>query len=231
MKIAIIPARGGSKRIPRKNIRLFYDKPMIAYAIMAAQKSGLFNHIVVSTEDLEIAGIAKQWGAEVPFLRPSNLANDFVGTKDVIVHAINILDGQGWQIDNICCIYPAVPLLRISDLKAALELLESNNASCCFPITEFPSAVQRALKRTFKGYTQPFYPEYETCRTQDLETAYYDVGQFYWGKPDVWLSNSSFYSAGLGLPIPSWRVVDIDTLEDWKRAELIYKLMCDSKDL
>jgi pseudaminic acid cytidylyltransferase len=224
MKIAIIPARGGSKRIPRKNIRDFCGKPMLAHAICAAQASSLFDRIVVSTEDTEIATVATQWGAEVPFTRPAVLADDHTGTTPVIAHGIQVLQKQGWEIDYVCCIYPAVPLLHAADLNKALELLLSVQAPYTFPVTTFPSPIQRALKRHETGRMEPFYPEYEQVRTQDLEPAYYDAGQFYWGTAHAWLTGVSIHRAGVGLVIPHWRVVDIDTPEDWQRAELLYQM-------
>jgi pseudaminic acid cytidylyltransferase len=220
MNIAIIPARGGSKRIPRKNIKVFCGKPMIAYAIAAAKESGLFDHIVVSTDDEEIAQIAKQWGAETPFVRPEELANDYTATVPVISHAIEACQALGWKFDNVCCIYPAVPFIQINDLIGALGRLAESTADYCFPIAEYPSAIQRALKRLNNGTMQSFYPEFEKTRTQDLESAYYDAGQFYWGQADAWLSNPNIHSSGLGYIIPNWRVVDIDTPEDWERAEV-----------
>jgi len=223
MSIAIIPARGGSKRIPRKNIKLFAGKPMIAHAISAASASGLFEHIVVSTDDEEIAAIARESGAETPFVRPSDLANDHTTTVPVIAHGIQACRAMGWEFEHVCCIYPGVPFIRIEDLKGALALLLEGGADYCFPVTEFPSAIQRALKRQPDGKMQPFYPQFETTRTQDLEPAYHDAGQFYWGKSWAWLQNPRIHSGGIGYVIPNWRVVDIDTPEDWLRAEAMYK--------
>jgi pseudaminic acid cytidylyltransferase len=223
MNIAIIPARGGSKRIPRKNIKEFCGKPMIAYAISAAKNSGLFEHVVVSTDNEEIAQIAREWGAETPFSRPAELANDFTATVPVIAHGIEACRTLGWMFDQVCCIYPGVPFIQVDDLKGALGRLASSNADYCFPVTEYPSAIQRALSLLGNGGVQPFFPQFEISRTQDLEQAYYDAGQFYWGKVEAWLKNPKIHSSGLGYLIPSWRVVDIDTFEDWQRAELIYR--------
>jgi pseudaminic acid cytidylyltransferase len=223
MNIAIIPARGGSKRIPRKNIKEFCGKPMIAYAITAAKESGLFEHIVVSTDDEEIAQIATTWGAETPFVRPVELANDYTATVPVIVHAIEDCRNLGWKFNQVCCIYPGVPFIQIDDLLGALARLNNSDADYCFPVAEYPSAIQRALKLLSNGRTKPFYPEFEITRTQDLELAYYDAGQFYWGKTEAWLTNPKIHCNGLGYPISNWRVVDIDTPEDWQRAELVYR--------
>lgn len=221
MNIAVIPARGGSKRIPRKNIKVFVGKPMIAYAITAAKNSCLFDHVLVSTDDAEIATIANEWGAETPFVRPAELANDFTATVPVIAHAIQACEALGWSFDNVCCIYPGVPLIEIEDLQGAFKHLEASGVDYCFPVTEFPSAIQRALKQSADGVMQPFYPEFELARSQDLEPAYYDAGQFYWGKKEAWLSNPRIHTSGAGFVIPSWRVVDIDTAADWERAELL----------
>jgi pseudaminic acid cytidylyltransferase len=221
MNIAIIPARGGSKRILRKNIKEFCGKPMIAYAINAAKVSGLFDHIVVSTDDEEIAKIAKALGAETPFERPAELANDFTATVPVIAHAIEVCRNLGWTFDYVCCIYPSVPFIQIDDLRGAFTSLTSSDADYSFPVTEYPSAIQRALKLLSNGKMQPFYPEFQLIRTQDLESAYYDAGQFYWGKVDAWLTNPEVHSSSLGYIIPNWRVVDIDTSDDWVRAEIL----------
>ena len=221
MNIAVIPARGGSKRIPRKNIKVFGGKPMIAYAITAAKNSGLFDHVLVSTDDAEIATIANEWGAETPFVRSAELANDFTATVPVVAHAIQACEALGWSFDNVCCIYPGVPLIEVEDLQGAFEQLGAGSADYCFPVTEFPSAIQRALKQNSDGVMQPFYPEFELARSQDLEPAYYDAGQFYWGKKKAWLGNPLIHSNGAGYVIPNWRVIDIDTPADWDRAELL----------
>lgn len=225
MRLAVIPARGGSKRIPRKNIKPFCGKPMIAHAISAARQSGLFEHVVVSTDDEEISRIAREWGAEIPFTRPAELADDYTPTVSVIAHAITVCRALGWNIDYACCIYPGGAFIQADDLKRALELLQTSQAAYSFPVTEFPSAIQRALRRLPDGKMQPFYPEFELTRTQDLEPAFHDAGQFYWGKAEAWLTNDKIHRSGVGLTIPSWRVVDIDTPNDWARAELFYKLL------
>ncbi|MFA6922270.1 MAG: pseudaminic acid cytidylyltransferase [Gallionella sp.] len=222
MKIAVIPARGGSKRIPRKNIREFAGKPMIAYAIDAARGCGLFDHVIVSTDDEEIARIAVQYGAEVPFMRPAELADDHTATIPVVVHAIEACRKIGWSARLVCCIYPAVPLIREQDLLDAHALLEQGGTEYAFPVTPFPSAIQRALRRLPDGNMRSFNPENVNTRTQDLEPAYYDVGQFYLGKVEAWLNGLSPHQTGKGLVIPEWRAVDIDTQDDWLRAELMF---------
>lgn len=225
MNLCVIPARGGSKRIKRKNIKEFCGKPIIAYAIEVAKASGLFTHVIVSTEDKEVAAVSRSFGAEVPFARPTELAGDHTATAPVISHAIKVSDSLGWSVDNVCCIYPASPFIQINDLTAALLLKEKTNAKFSFPVAEFPSAIQRALRRDQNGMLSPFLPENELSRTQDLGSVYYDVGQFYWGSSESWLNNFRIHSNGAGLMIPSWRVVDIDTLQDWYRAELIYEAL------
>jgi len=223
MKLAVIPARGGSKRIPRKNTRLFAGKPMIAYAIAAARGSDLFDHVIVSTDDEEIAQIAREWGAKTPFVRPVELADDHTPTVPVVAHAIHVCeDILGDQIDHVCCIYPCVPFLEIVDLKESWAFLNRSDVDYCFPIAEFPSVIQRAMKRDEHGRTLPFYPQYELVRTQDLERAYHDAGQFYWGSKRAWLTNPRVHSSAIGYQIPGWRVVDIDTEDDWERAERIH---------
>jgi pseudaminic acid cytidylyltransferase len=219
MNIAIIPARGGSKRIPRKNIKLFDGKPMIAHAITAAMASGLFEHVLVSTDDEEIAVIARHWGAETPFVRPEELANDYTATVPVVAHGIQAGRALGWEFNLVCCIYPGVPFIQIEDLRGALALLTQGSSDYSFPVTEFPSAIQRALTRAADGRMTPFFPQYELTRTQDLEQAFHDAGQFYWGRAEAWLKNPKIHSSGIGYVIPNWRVVDIDTEEDWGRAE------------
>jgi pseudaminic acid cytidylyltransferase len=221
IRVAIIPARGGSKRIPRKNIKSFAGRPMIAYAIGAAIDSALFDRVVVTTDDEEIAALAEAHGAEVPFRRPAELADDHTPTVPVIAHAVRALESSA-AIRAACCIYPAVPFIRTSDLRDAWALLESSGAAYAFPVAEFPSRIQRALRRAPNGTMAPFYREYELTRSQDLEAAYHDAGQFYWGWRDAWLTRPRIHSEGAGLVIPSWRVVDIDTPEDWHRAELIH---------
>jgi pseudaminic acid cytidylyltransferase len=222
MKIAIIPARGGSKRIPRKNIKPFHGRPMIGYAIGAAIDSGLFDRVVVSTDDAEISDIASALGADVPFVRPADLADDHAPTVPVIAHAIRTCQPLGWDIEDVCCIYPGVPFISKADLSAAWNILNSSGSGYVFPVTSFPSPIQRALRRLPDGGVKPFRPEYAATRTQDLEPAYYDVGQFYWGKADAWLSGLNIHLNGNSVVIPEWRVVDIDTPADWERAELLY---------
>lgn len=222
MNIAIIPARIGSKRIPRKNIKEFCGQPMIIYAINAAKSSKLFEHIIVSTDDDEIAKIAISAGAEVPFIRPSELADDHTETNQVIVHAINSCKNLGWIFDNVCCIYPSVPFIEINDLKKTLECMNNSEINYCFPVAKYSSPIQRALKFLDNKKTVSFYPEFELTRTQDLEASYFDAGQFYWGTTEAWLKNPRIHNNAAGYILPTWRAIDIDNPDDWERAEFIY---------
>ena len=224
MKIAVIPARGGSKRIPRKNIKDFCGRPMIAWAISAAKESGLFDHIIVSTDDEEIARIAKNWGAETPFVRPVDLADDLTPTVPVIAHAVKSCLELGWDADYVCCIYPCVPFLQIGDLVSALDLADTQNADFVYPVTEYAHPIQRAMRRLPGGQMQFFSPQFELTRTQDLEKTYHDAGQFYWAISKSWLSNDSIIgSNSYAITIDSSKVQDIDTPEDRAIAELMFE--------
>jgi pseudaminic acid cytidylyltransferase len=198
---------------------------MIAHAIAAARVCGLFEHIVVSTDDVEIGALAREEGAVVPFVRPQQLADDYTPTVAVVAHALQACESMGWLSEFVCCLYPAAPFVESEDLVGALGLLKSSGSRFCFPVTEFPSAVQRGLRRESSGKLTPFQPEHELTRSQDLEKAYYDAGQFYWGTRDAWLQSERIHSHAVGYLIPSWRVVDIDTPDDWLRAELIYSAL------
>lgn len=226
MMIAIIPARGGSKRIPRKNIREFVGKPMIAYAIEAARATGAFDHIIVSTDDDEIADVAARYGAELPFRRPAELADDTTPTVPVIQHAIESCIALGLQPTHVCCIYPCVPLLQAADLTEARDLLlENGGEGFSFPVARFPSSVQRALVRGTDARVSPRDSEHTMARTQDLEPSYYDAGQFYWGSLSAWRSGTYPHMGSLTTVLPGWRIVDIDDDDDWKRAELIFSAL------
>jgi pseudaminic acid cytidylyltransferase len=222
MKIAVIPARGGSKRIPRKNIKPFCGKPMIAWSIEAAQSSGLFERIIVSTDDAEIAEVAKQWGAEVPFIRPEELSNDHAGTIEVIAHATRWALDQGFNVEAVCCIYATAPFVHVADLKRGLAALQSGNWAYAFTVTDFASPIFRSFKQTVEGGVEMFFPEYFSTRSQDLPVALHDAGQFYWGRPSAWIEGKRVFDRQSSpLIIPRWRVQDIDTQEDWERAEIL----------
>jgi len=222
MKIAVIPARGGSKRILRKNIKEFCGKSMIAWAITTALESRLFDHVIVSTDDGEIADIARKWGAETPFVRPVELADDFTPTVPVIAHTVKSCIDKGWVVEYVCCIYPCVPFLQTDDLISAFDLLQKNNVNFVYPITEYAHPIQRAMRKLPNSQMEFINPEQELTRTQDLEKTYHDSGQFYWGKASAWLEYKRMHTDGLGMVIPNWRVVDIDSMDDWVRAEDIY---------
>lgn len=224
MKIAVIPARGGSKRIPRKNIKDFCGKPIIAWSIEAAKASGLFEHIIVSTDDDEIAEVAKAWGAEVPFMRPAELANDFTGTAAVTKHAVQWAIETYGDIDFVCTLYATAPFITPRDLGRGLDLMVKNNKTIAFTVTSFPFPIQRAIKIADTGEVSMFQPEHLMTRSQDLEPAYHDAGQFYWATADAALREESAFSAASAvLILPRHQVQDIDTLEDWDRAELMFK--------
>jgi len=225
MKIAVIPARGGSKRIPRKNIKLFHGKPIIAHSIEKALSSCLFDRIIVSTDDHEIADIAVRFGAEVPFVRPPSLADDTAPTVPVIAHTIEFCEDSKRPIDYVCCIYPCAPFIEVHDLVASLRMLESTGASYAYPVTEFSHPIQRAMIRSDKGEMKFIRPECEMMRTQDLPKAYHDAGQFYWGRASAWRALKKMHSEGVGLIVPHWRIVDIDTMDDWQRAESLFQFI------
>jgi len=224
MNIAIIPARGGSKRIPRKNIKAFCGQPMIAWSIQAAIKSRCFDRIIVSTDDLEIADVAKANGAETPFVRPAELSNDHAGTIPVVAHAIDWMNASGCKINNACCIYATAPFVLATDLHNGLALLESSGADYAFSVTSFPFPIQRAVRITAENRVRMFQPEYFNTRSQDLEEAWHDAGQFYWGKANAWLLHKQVFSEDAApIKLPRHRVQDIDTQEDWDRASWLFK--------
>jgi len=218
--VAIIPARGGSKRIPRKNLKPFDGVPMIVRSIRTSLDSGLFEQVVVSTDDAEIAELARAHGAHVPFMRPAQLADDFTGTAQVIVHALRQLP----HFDYACCVYATAPLLQARFLRQGFELLERHpDKSFAFSVTDFGFPVQRALTLDGQGALTALYPEFRNTRSQDLPPAFQDAGQFYWGRSQAWLRGEILYSpASLPVILPRHLVQDIDTAEDWKRAEYLY---------
>lgn len=229
MRVAIIPARGGSKRIPRKNIKPFAGLPIIAYSIKAAQASGLFDRIVVSTDDAEIADVARSYGAEIPFIRPKELSDDHTPTIPVIAHAIQTLQTNGDVISHACCIYATAPFIRSEDIQRAYNALITHNKHYAFPLTTFPFPIQRGVKRDENGNIEMFYPKHFTTRSQDLEEGYHDVGQFYWGSTQAWLDGKPIFSdVATTIVLPRHLVQDIDTPEDWDRAELMHKALFNS---
>ena len=223
--LAIIPARGGSKRIPRKNILEFHGKPIIAYSIKVALESGLFEEVMVSTEDKEIAEIAVKFGARVPFFRSTETASDFATTFDVLKEVFADYKAQlQKEFDYVCCIYPTAPLIKVSHLKAGYDLLLSNGYDSVFPVIEYDYPVWRALERNEDGRTSMIWQEYLHSRSQDLKPVYHDAGQWYWInirrlKDTIFTNNSGT------LVLDENEAQDIDTLADWKLAEMKYRLL------
>ena len=218
MSICIIPARGGSKRIPRKNIRDFCGLPMIAWSIQAAKESGCFERIVVSTDDEEIAETAERYGAEAPFRRCKILADDHTPTVTVVADAIERLNVVTQT--PVCCLYATAPFVTPDDLRAGLIRLEKTRAPFVLSVTTYAFPIQRALKRNSAGEVEMFYPAQMQTRSQDLEEAWHDAGQFYWGRAESWARNQGIFGPGAqSLVLPRHRVQDIDTEEDWLRAE------------
>jgi len=223
MNIAVIPARGGSKRIPKKNIKEFLGKPIIAYSIELALKSKLFDRVIVSTDSEEIADVAREYSAEVPFVRPKKLSDDVTGTVAVTRHALK------WCLDNednikyVCCIYATAPFLELNYLNNGYEILNREKKSFAFSVTSYPYPIQRALTIS-KGSVNMVLPENYMVRSQDLEECFHDAGQFYWGTTEAYLQELNMFT-GISIPIvlPRYLVQDIDTLEDWNQAELMYK--------
>lgn len=226
MNMAVIPARGGSKRIPRKNIRLFRGKPMIAWSIEAAVKCGLFEHVVVSTEDAEISRIAEEWGATAVCERPAALSDDHTGTTEVIAHAVDWASARGWNPSAVCCIYATAPFIEIADLGKALESLNSGDWHYVFAATTYAAPIFRSFRRAENGGVEMLFPEHFAARSQDLPETLHDAAQFYWGTAAAWSAREPiFHSHSLPLVLPRWRVQDIDDEDDWKRAEMIHKLL------
>jgi pseudaminic acid cytidylyltransferase len=226
MKIAVIPARGGSKRIPRKNIRAFAGRPIIAYPIQASLESGLFDEVIVSTDDDEIASTALSYGAQVPFVRPKALSDDHTGTNAVVKHALDWYAGNGQTVEFACCIYATAPFLQVRHLKQGLEKLQAGDKQFSFSITSFPFPVQRALCVRKDGCVSAMYPEFTLTRSQDLPEGFHDAGQFYWGRNQAYRRELPLYAEhSVGVIIPRYLVQDIDTLEDWIRAEHMYRAL------
>jgi N-acylneuraminate cytidylyltransferase len=226
MRLAVIPARGGSKRIPRKNIKPFCGKPIIAWSIEAALESGCFDQVIVSTDDAEIAGVARQWGGAVPFMRPAELADDHTGTIPVIRHAIEWLNRQGQGIEQACCVYATAPFVSAEDLRHGLDVLQGNDCDYAFSVTSYAFPIQRAIRINDAGRVEMFNSEHFHTRSQDLEEAFHDAGQFYWGRAEAWLQERVLFdSRSLPVLLPRHHVQDIDTLEDWARAEWLYRAM------
>jgi pseudaminic acid cytidylyltransferase len=226
MNLCVIPARGGSKRIPKKNVKIFCGKPIIAWSIEVAIASKCFDKIIVSTDDKKIADLAKSYGVDVPFMRPKTLSDDYTETVPVISHAIK------WQIEHhqkplyVCCIYATAPFIELSDIKNGLKILKSSGLDYIFSATNFAHPIQRSFKIKKDKRLEMFYSEYLNYRSQDLDEAFHDVGQFYWGSADTWLEKKPIISENsFPILIPRTRAIDIDTIEDWKIAEKMFEVI------
>jgi pseudaminic acid cytidylyltransferase len=226
MRLCVIPARGGSKRIPRKNIKDFFGQPIISYSIKVAIASKCFDRIIVSTDDAEIAEVAKSFGAEIPFMRSKELSDDYIGTGSVTKHAIEWFEAQGQAVSEVCCLYATAPFVQIGAINQAYEQMTLEKADYCFAVTNFVFPIQRAIKITENNRLDMFYPDNYAARSQDLEDACHDAGQFYWGRAEAFKQEKIIFSKdSTPYILPRYLVQDIDTLEDWKRAELMYQVL------
>lgn len=228
MNVAIIPARGGSKRIPRKNIRPFHGKPIIAWSIEAAVTSGCFERVIVSTDDAEIAEVASEYGAGAPFLRPAAIADDFAPTAAVVKHALDWCADQGLNPDYGCCIYATAPFVEPEGIRCGLARLIASGADYALTVVAFPSPIQRAY-RIREGQLEMIDPGQYLARSQDLEATYHDAGQFYWGKADAWRKERPIFANTTPIILPPHRVQDIDTPDDWRRAEVMMDHLISSR--
>jgi pseudaminic acid cytidylyltransferase len=232
MNLCVIPARGGSKRIPGKNIKGFCGKPIIAYPIAAALESGCFNKVLVSTDDQKIAEVAVSYGADVPFVRPAELSDDHTSASAATGHAVSWLREQGQDYEYTCTLYATSPFVEPGFLRDSLRMLQDNPTyTFCFSTTPFRAPIQRALKRNGDGSAEMFLPENYYVRSQDLEPAFHDAGQFYWGRSQAWVDKLAiFLERSLMFVLPNSHVEDIDTPDDWIRAERMYRIIYDDKD-
>lgn len=223
--VCIITARGGSKRIPRKNVRDFCGKPMLAYSVETAVTSGIFDVVMVSTDDDEIADVAREYGAEVPFMRSEATSNDFATTADVLCEVLSEYDKRGTKFDTMCCLYPTAPFVQVSELKEASGMIEAG-ASSVIPVTSFDFPPLRGFRVAEDGSLEYAFPEYAQTRSQELPEMVHDCGRFYFAKVASFLESGSFITDKTkSLRIPSRLVQDIDTPEDWEMAEQKYRAM------
>lgn len=223
MKIAIIPARSGSKRIPHKNVKTFKGKPIIFWTLKTIINSKLFDRIIVSTDSEKIAKIAKRFKAEVPFIRPKSISSDFASTQDVIKHSINWLQLKKMSPKYICCIYPTAAFINLKDLTNGYKKIQTNKWNFVFSAGKFHSSIFRSFKKNNTKGLKMIFPKYYKKRTQDIKETYFDAGQFYWGKTDAWKNSKPIFAKHSYLiEIPRWRIHDIDTMEDWKIAEKMW---------
>lgn len=220
--LCIIPARGGSKRIPRKNIKPFLGKPMLAYSIEAAFATNLFDEVMVSTDDEEIADISRQYGAKVPFMRSAKTANDFATTADVLHEVIKKYKDLGKEFENFCCIYATAPMIQSKDIISAFNRLQNTDFTMVYPVVQFSYPIWRCLDLAEDGSMKRHWPEFENSRSQDLPKEYHDTGTFYWYKTNEWLTGNIHVG---GIEVDETTIQDIDTETDWKIAEMKYKLL------
>lgn len=220
--LCIIPARGGSKRIPRKNVKPFLGKPMLAYSIEAALATGLFDEVMVSTDDEEIAEMARKYGAQVPFLRSAETSNDYATTADVLKEVLVNYKRQGLDFDNFCCLYATAPMVQSRDIVSAFERLMISKFTCVYPVVAFSYPIWRCLDLAEDGSMTRHWPEFENSRSQDLPKEYHDTGTFYWYKTHEWLNGNVVVG---GIEVDETCIQDIDTETDWKIAEMKYKLL------
>jgi len=229
MKVAVIPARGGSKRIPGKNVKPFAGRPIIGWTIRAAKASGLFDRLIVSTDDRSIADVAVEYGAEAPFLRPAELSDDHTGILAVVQHAIEWMQSERIQVEHVCCLFATAPFLRPDILATAFERLVESGASYAFSVAPYPFPVQRALRIDSTGRIEALWPENTMTRSQDLEEVWHDAGQFYWGTCEAFERGDVIFSnVSVPVRLPAYLVQDIDTDEDWKLAELKFHALRES---
>ena len=224
MNLLIIPARGGSKRIPRKNIKIFKGKPIIEWTISTALSLKFFDTVIVSTDNDEIAALSQNLGVDVPFIRPSNLADDHTPTRDVILHAINWYKAKNIVFNYVCCLYPTSIFIRDTDIDAAFnELKKSQEETFIFSAISYSHPIKRSFLINKKGLSEMFFKNTFQKRTQDLENSYHDAGQFYIAKPEVWINKKVIFDDSIPFILQRWQSVDIDTYEDWSIAEIIYE--------
>ncbi len=230
MRIAIIPARGGSKRIPKKNIKFFHGVPMLEICIRKLQQTNVFDRIIVSTDSREIADVADNAGAEIPFLRSHELSDDYSDTRSVILDVIKRLEKEIESVDLVACVYPCIPLISVTEIKNIYHMALNNQKGYTFPVASFPYPVQRALYLNKRRNVEMLFPEHYSSRSQDLAETFHDAGCMYFATPQVWRQSSKIFSSmSRGVPIPRYMVQDIDTPEDWMHAELLYKMIKDQQ--
>ena len=223
--VAVIPARGGSKRIPKKNIKEFHGKPIIGYSIEVALESGLFDQVYVSTDCLQIAKVAREYGAQVPFLRPSDISDDFTGTNPVVSHIIQKLEEKGERFEYVCCLYPTAPFIKKEFLSQGFEKIKTSKYDFVFSATSFSFPPQRSIRLESEDYISANFVESFSKRSQDLEEWLHDAGQFYWGTPTAFKNYSTVKNSKSSIvKLDRKFVQDIDTNEDWEFAEMLYKV-------